>query len=159
MMREKMGSFLRVSPTQLTLNGWGFIRNSEIVMETLSRPSSHIIFFTLFEVCRQPKTGSKKERLGQVGLRCNQKRDLFAPVNNSNKDFKDKLFYVRPMNGATNMEVGEFDEKGPVLKPLFPLPWTKDNLSRTGPNMLGIQETLLRKMLGPCGLINSPLSL
>lgn len=69
-------------------------------MEALDRRCSIKVFFSLFEVFRQPEIRSGKERQGHVGLRGHRKQSLVTLVTDSVKDYKYRFFYVKTLNDA-----------------------------------------------------------
>lgn len=119
--KRRVLRYLKLAPSQLTPNAWGFLKTFEIVMRALNRSCSIKVFFGLFEVFRQPEIGSDRERQGHVELRCNRKLSLFTHVTDSVKDFKYQVFYVRPVNNAAKAEVAELNDKGRMIKSKFPL--------------------------------------
>lgn len=53
-------------------------------------------------------------------------------MTDSVKDFKYRLFYVRPLNDAAKKEVAELDEKVLVGKQKFPLSCSQGHLKYNG---------------------------
>ncbi|CAL0328660.1 unnamed protein product [Lupinus luteus] len=78
--------YLRVAPTQLTPNSWGFIRAFEALCKVAGFPCTLRMFFWMFKVGHRTNTDEEKEgRHGRTSLQARPKRGILAPFFSNEK--------------------------------------------------------------------------
>lgn len=138
---------LRLTPTQLHLNGWAFSRAFEIAMGVFEE------LVTTFNVVLRMETDLEAARQEHVSLKGDRKHKLFKSYTDSINEFKHRYVYVTPVNQAPTKTIAFVDEVGEITGYKFPFASFSRHICATTksysrkPSQLGAEEALTLKML------------
>lgn len=118
---------LKVSPSQLRLSSWAFLRAFEVVMRAFHRPLSEELFLFFFNVERSLKRGPGRTQQRWVVLMSNASNTFFSPFPIADRDFHNKYFYVFLRYQDALEKVCEYDTDGRIHALNFCFGWSLDH--------------------------------
>jgi hypothetical protein len=109
----------KLSPTQIHLNSYAFMRAFELLCDYLSIPASKNVFFSFFTVQR-----------GTYWVSFRQTQKMFEIFAGKVRSFKERFFLVRPKSAAALDNLLEVAKDGVrERRPFFHLCWSQDHFA------------------------------